>query len=402
VFSVLGKNSVNINAIAQGASESSISFVISMNKVNKVIRVLHDSFFLGGELKLDVYLAGIGSVGSALIKQIDSQKEYIKKEYKVDISVKGLINSSKMLVSDECLINRFNKGWKNEASNSELREFIDIALNSEANNKIFVDCTASKEIAEVYVDLLSSGISVVTANKIAASGDYDYYQKLISMGRSNGCSFRNETNVGAGLPVLQTIEDMVKSGDRIYNIDAVLSGSLNYIFNKLGEGMGLYEAIKGAKELGFTEPDPRIDLSGLDVKRKLLILSRVAGYKLEASQVREKMFLPMNIFETVDIEQFWEEVKLFEKEFEERLNKIFIDGKRLRYVASFKEGKAEIGLMEVDSSHPFFDLDDSNNIVMIKSERYKKQPLIIKGYGAGAEVTAAGVFADIMKSVIEN
>ena len=400
MFSTLGKYGINVAAIAQGGSELNISVVVSMKDVRRAVNVLHSAFFLSGYVVMDIYLAGPGNVGNALLGQIKKQRSYIRAHYGIDLKLKGLIDSRKMLLSEENVLKIYPENWEVKAVPVDLEVFVTNILNKYNHNSLFVDCTASKQIAAIYRKLLKGGIHVVTANKIAASGTYAEYTELLELAKKNSCSFRFETNVGAGLPLLATLEDMVKSGDRITGIEAVLSGSLNYILNKVRNGDSLGQAIRKAREAGFTEPDPRVDLSGIDVKRKLLILGRVAGYPLETGDIAETPFLPSWLLELDDTEEFYREIEIFGRQFEEKVRQSTACGKCLRYIASIKNGQAEIGLAEVGGDHPFYLLDDSNNIVMIYSERYCEHPMTIRGYGAGTEVTAAGVFADMMKTVL--
>lgn len=400
MFTTLGKYGINVAAIAQGGSELNISVVIRAKDVHRAVRVLHSAFFLSGYVVMDIYLAGHGNVGNALLEQLKKQREYIRERYGMDLKLRGILDSKKMLVSERNLLKLYPEGWADLAEPSDLESFTDRIIETRSHNSLFVDCTGSGDVANTYRKLLAEGINVVTANKIAASSEYAKYAELLELARQNSCSFRYETNVGAGLPVLATLEDMVKSGDRITGIEAVLSGSLNFILNKVRNGDSLVDAIRKARESGFTEPDPRIDLSGKDVKRKLLILARVAGYPLEDSDIVENPFLPRYLLDLENRNEFYQGVEEFSKQFGQRVEKLVSQGKCLRYIASFREGKAEIGLAEVASEHPFYLLDDSNNIVMIYSERYKAHPMTIRGYGAGAEVTAAGVFADMMKTML--
>ncbi len=400
MFSTLGKYGVNVVAIAQGGSELNISTVVSMKDVKRAVNALHSVFFLGGDVAIDIYLAGPGLVGNALVEQIKKQHSYILERYGINLKLKGIMNSRKMLLSKENILSKYPSDWEKEATQANTEAYLSYIFESPNPNSIFIDCTANENIANLYRPLLEHGTSIVTANKIAASADYASYKRLIDLARKNGCSFKHETNVGAGLPVLETIEDMVKSGDKITGIQAVLSGSLNFILNKVKSGVSLIDAIHKAREAGFTEPDPRVDLSGKDVKRKLLILSRVAGYPLEDENIVENAFLPSRILKVDNMDEFYNAVENFGKEFEERVADLAKHNKCLRYIATFKDGEAKIGLEEVESTHPFYLLDDSNNIVTIYSNRYNEHPLTIRGYGAGAEVTAAGVFADIMKTAL--
>lgn len=400
MFSTLGKYGINVAAIAQGGSELNISVVVAMRDVKRAVNVLHSAFFLGGDVVMDIYMAGRGQVGHALLEQMKKQRSYIRKHYGINLKLKGLMDSRKMLLAEGNILRMYPGEWEKNAVGTDLSAFMHRITEAQNHNSLFVDCTASGQIAAVYPTLLGNGIHVVTANKIASSSRYHKYMELLELAKRNSCSFRYETNVGAGLPVLATIEDMVKSGDRITGIEAVLSGSLNFILNKVRNGDALGKAIQKAREAGFTEPDPRVDLSGIDVKRKLLILARVAGYALEEEDISENPFLPCYLLNKESPEEFYVGVENFAEQFGERVADLSGQGKCLRYIASLRNGRAEIGLAEVAADHPFYLLDDSNNIVMIYSERYCEHPMTIRGYGAGAEVTAAGVFADIMKTVL--
>lgn len=400
LFSTLGKYGINVSAIAQGSSELNISVILSMKDVVRAVRVLHSAFFLGGYVVMDIYVAGHGNVGDALLKQLKKQQEYIFERYGISLCLRGLMDSKKMLLSEESILQLYPDGWADKAIASSLDEFTNYIITNHNHSTLLVDCTANATIAGCYELLLSNGINVVTANKIAASGRYEQYERLHRLAKENSSSFRYETNVGAGLPVLATIEDMVKSGDTITGIQAVLSGSLNFILNKIHAGDTLVGALGKAAAAGFTEPDPRIDLSGKDVERKLLILAREAGYKLEDEDIEEHPFIPKALLAIGDKEEFMRGVAEYGKVLEGRMKELKKSGKCLRYIASFRKGKASIGLAEIESTHPFYLLDDSNNIIMINSERYNEHPMTIRGYGAGAEVTAAGVFADIMKTIL--
>jgi aspartokinase/homoserine dehydrogenase 1 len=396
LFGALGRGGINVIACAQGASETNISFVIDLKSLRKALNVIHDSFFLSEYQVLNLFICGTGTVGGSLISQIAAQRQKLMAENGLKLNVVGIAESSKAIFDREGLpLDDFKKlvKEKGEASSpAKLRENI---LNMNIFNAVFVDCTASADIAALYKDLLTHNVSVVAANKIAASSEYENYSCLKQIARQRGVKFLFETNVGAGLPIINTINDLIHSGDKILKIEAVLSGTLNYIFNKLGADTPLSKTIKMAQEERYSEPDPRIDLSGKDVIRKLVILAREAGYKLEQADVEKHLFVPDKYFEG-SLDEFWSHITELDGDFEARRQVLEKEGKRWRFVAKLEEGKASVGLCEVDRNHPFYGLEGSNNIILLTTERYKEYPMMIQGYGAGAGVTAAGVFADIM------
>jgi len=396
LFETLGKSGISVIACAQGASEVNISFVIRNKYLRKAINSIHDSFFLSEYKALNLFIVGIGTVGSHLIEQIKQQQPKLMEQYALQLNVVGIARGSKALFCREG-INLDN--YKNElehkgipSSPEILRENI-IGMN--IFNAVFVDCTASNSIPTIYQNLLSQNISVVTANKIAASSSYESYINLKNTARERNIKFLFETNVGAGLPIINTMNSLINSGDKIVKIEAVLSGTLNFIFNTLSEKVTFSEAIRQAKEKGYAEPDPRVDLSGMDVIRKLVILTREAGYKIEQGDVTKNLFIPQKYFDG-SLDEFWKTIDQMDASFEERRKKLEAEHKHLRFVAKYEDGKCEVGLQEVGQNHPFYDLEGSNNIIQITTERYNEYPMIIKGYGAGASVTAAGVFADII------
>ncbi|TCO04452.1 bifunctional aspartate kinase/homoserine dehydrogenase I [Natronoflexus pectinivorans] len=398
LFNSVGKNGVNIYAIAQGASELNISFVIKEKDIRKALNVIHEAFFLSDYSRLNLFLAGKGTVGSKLLHKVVSQARKLKEENNLMIRLVGVAGSRNMLLEREGLnaatvIEDLDK--IGEACTIE--SFRDRIIEMNVANSVFVDCTASEEVASVYQSLLDANVSVVTANKIASSSSYAAYSKLKATAREKGVKFFFETNVGAGLPVIAPINDLVKSGDKIERLEAVLSGTLNFIVNTLSEENPLSEVIAEAKAKGFSEPDPRVDLSGTDVVRKLLILARESGYVLEQEDVEVEPFVPAEYLDLPSLDAFMDKVKDLNPVFENQRKKLASEGKRLRYAARLSEGKAKVGLIEVDSKHPFYDLEGSNNIILVWSENYNEHPLQVKGYGAGADVTAAGVFADIIK-----
>jgi bifunctional aspartokinase / homoserine dehydrogenase 1 len=397
LFSTIGKNGINIIAIAQGASELNISWVVKTAELRKTLNVVHESFFLSENVELNVFLMGIGTVGGNLLQQIKKQQQKLLGEKHLKIKLTGVANTKKMIFNREGIdISRFKDELDGSEMKSSLRGYVDEMKGMNIYNSVFVDCTASDEVSSFYHEILSSNISVVTANKIAASSAYENYLKLKNTAKQKGVKFLFETNVGAGLPIINTLNDLVNSGDRILKIEAVLSGTLNFIFNTICAEIPLSQTIRMAKEQGYSEPDPRVDLSGVDVARKILILARESGYTLEMEDIEIKRFIPDALFRR-SLDEFWEHIGKLDLEFEEKRKKLKTENKKWRFVARFEKGKAQVGLLEVDARHPFYDLEGSNNLVMYTTERYNEFPMLIKGYGAGASVTAAGVFADLIK-----
>ncbi len=395
LFGTLGRSGISVIACAQGASETNISFVVDGKSLRKSLNVLHDSFFLSEYKVLNLFICGVGTVGGMLIEQIKSQYEDLKNRRRLKLNVVGIASSKNAIYNRDGLdLDNFREQLKqSEKSNAQLIKETIIGMNM--FNSVFVDCTASKEIAEIYQPLLNSNVSVVAANKIAASSDYENYLSLKRTALKRGVLFRFETNVGAGLPIIGTINDLRNSGDKISKIEAVLSGTLNFIFNEISADVPFSEAVRRAKESGYSEPDPRIDLSGTDVVRKLVILTREAGYKVETGDVEKHLFVPDDYFEG-SVDDFWKKLPALDADFEARRKQLESEGKRWRFVATMQQGNTQVALQEVDRNSPFYNLEGSNNIVLLTSERYKEYPMQIQGYGAGAEVTAAGVFANIM------
>ena len=345
---------------------------------------------------LNIFLAGVGLVGSNLLEQIRLQQETLMKNNSLQIRVVGATDSKRFIVNREGIdLTTYREDLKQSKNVSSPEKFRDAILSMNIFNSVFVDCTASADVAAIYKDLLEHNVSVVAANKIAASSEYDRYYELKTIARKRGVKYLFETNVGAGLPIINTISDLINSGDRIIRIEAVVSGTLNFIFNEMSADVPMSKAIKMAQEAGYAEPDPRIDLSGTDVIRKLVILTREAGYRVEQSDVEKHLFIPEKYFEG-SVEDFWKKIPEIDAEFEERRKKLEASGKRWRFIARMDEGKTQVALREVDSESPFYHLAGSNNVILITTERYKEYPMQIKGYGAGASVTAAGVFADII------
>lgn len=395
LFGTLGRSGISVIACAQGASETNISFVVKAEFLRKSLNVLHDSFFLSEYKVLNLFICGVGTVGGKLIEQIKKQYEELKERNRLKLNVVGIASSRNAIFNRDGLdLENFHDELKRSEPSTPER-LRDAVINMNIFNSVFVDCTASKDIAMLYQSFLEHNISVVAANKIAASSDYDSYLKLKTTALARGVKFRFETNVGAGLPIIGTINDLRNSGDKILKIEAVLSGTLNFIFNEISADVPFSETVRRAKEQGYSEPDPRIDLSGTDVVRKLVILSREAGYKVEQADVEKHLFVPNEYFEG-SLEDFWERLPRLNADFEKRRKQLEAEGKRWRFVATMEGGKTNVALKAVDRNHPFYNLEGSNNIVLLTTDRYKAYPMQIQGYGAGAGVTAAGVFANIM------
>ncbi len=395
LFGTLGRSGISVIACAQGASETNISFVIDGMYLRKSLNVIHDSFFLSEYNVLNLFICGVGTVGNKLIEQIKLQYEELKLNRRLKLNVVGIASSTHAIFNRDGIdLENYHEQLRNskESDTSNLRKEV-IGMN--IFNSVFVDCTASKDVSALYQEFLEHNISVIAANKIAASSDYGSYIRLKKTALSKGVKFRFETNVGAGLPIIGTINDLCNSGDKILKIEAVLSGTLNFIFNELSASVPFSEAVKRAKEQGYSEPDPRIDLSGTDVIRKLVILTREAGYKTEINDVEKHLFIPEQFFNGT-LEEFWRNLPQLDADFEERRKNLEAFGKRWRFVAKMEMGHTSVSLQEVEKGHPFYNLEGSNNIVMLTTERYKEYPMLIQGYGAGASVTAAGVFANIM------
>ena len=395
LFGTLGRSGISVIACAQGASETNISFVVKSDSLRKSLNVLHDSFFLSEYKVLNLFICGIGTVGGRLIEQIRKQYHELKERNQLKLNVVGIASSKNAIFNRDGLnLSDYREALKSSdpSTPEKLRDQI-IEMN--IFNSVFVDCTASKEIAALYQSFLNHNISVIAANKIAASGPYEKYIQLKKTALHRGVKFRFETNVGAGLPIIGTINDLRNSGDKILKIEAVLSGTLNFIFNEISAEVPFSEAVKRAKEEGYSEPDPRIDLSGTDVVRKLVILAREAGYQIEQSDVEKHLFVPQDYFEG-SVEEFWERLPHLDADFERKRQALEKTNKRWRFVATLDGHHVNVGLKAIDRNHPFYNLEGSNNIVLLTTERYKEYPMLIQGYGAGASVTAAGVFANIM------
>ena len=395
LFGTLGRSGISVIACAQGASETNISFVVDGRFLRKSLNVLHDSFFLSEYKVLNLFICGIGTVGGMLLEQIRTQQQFLMQSRRLKLNVVGISDVDNFVLDRDGIdLDNYEKILRAgfPANTEHMKEEI-VKMN--IFNSVFVDCTASRQIAMLYQTFLEHNISVVAANKIAASSDYDSYLKLKQTARDRGVWFRYETNVGAGLPIIGTINDLCNSGDKILKIEAILSGTLNFIFNEIAADVPFSETVRRAKEQRYSEPDPRIDLSGTDVIRKLVILTREAGYKVEQDDVEKHLFVPNDYFEG-SLDDFWKRLPKLDADFEARRQKLEAENKRWRFVATMENGKTNVALKEVPYGHPFYGLEGSNNIVLLTTERYKEYPMLIQGYGAGAAVTAAGVFANIM------
>ena len=395
LFGTLGRSGISVIACAQGASETNISFVVDGKFLRKSLNVLHDSFFLSEYKVLNIFICGIGTVGGMLLEQIRTQQQFLMQSRRLKLNVVGISDVENFVLDRDGIdLDNYEKILRaGFAANTE--HMRDEIVKMNIFNSVFVDCTASKQIASLYQTFLEHNISVVAANKIAASSDYASYIKLKQTARDRGVWFRYETNVGAGLPIIGTINDLCNSGDKILKIEAILSGTLNFIFNEIAADVPFSETVRRAKEQRYSEPDPRIDLSGTDVIRKLVILTREAGYQVEQEDVEKHLFVPDSYFEG-SIDDFWKRLPELDADFEARRKVLEAENKRWRFVATMENGKTNVALKEVPYGHPFYGLEGSNNIVLLTTERYKEYPMLIQGYGAGAAVTAAGVFANIM------
>lgn len=406
LFGTLGRNGISVIACAQGASETNISFVVESKSLRKSLNVIHDSFFLSEYQVLNVFLCGVGTVGGSLLQQIAGQRQKLMKERNLKVNVVGIASGHNAIFNRNGIdlsqydedgafsIAKLRAELKGVES-SDLDRLREEVVDMNIFNSVFVDCTASADVAGLYEDFLSNNISVVAANKMAASSDYDNYMKLKTIARKRGVKFLFETNVGAGLPIINTINDLINSGDKILKLEAVLSGTLNFIFNKISAQVPFSETVRMAKEEGYAEPDPRIDLSGKDVIRKLVILSREAGYKMNQEDVEKHLFIPQSFFDG-SLEDFWKNLPSLDADFEKERQDVEAAHEHWRFVAKLENGKGSVSLERVGERHAFYDLEGSNNIILITTERYNQYPMLIQGYGAGASVTAAGVFADIM------
>jgi aspartokinase/homoserine dehydrogenase 1 len=397
LFRSLARNGISVIATAQGSSELNISLVIRRVNLRKALNAIHEGFFLSNYKELHLFLAGVGNVGKSLLQQIQSQREVLMNDLKLKINLVGVANSRNMYISYRGIEPMtYAEKLDREGEPYDIRQFINRIFDLNVRNSVFIDCTGNDEVASAYGTLFENYISVVTANKIACSSEYSLYRSLKENAKEHGVRFTFETNVGAGLPVINTINDLIRSGDRILKIEAVLSGTLNFIFNVLSEDVPMSKAIRLAKEKGYSEPDPRLDLSGTDVVRKLIILARESGYPVEKEDVKTEPFLPAECFEG-SLDDFWQKVEKLDAGFEAQRKELAARNMKWRFIATLDNGKMSVGLQSVDSKHPSFELEGSNNIIMLTTARYFEQPMVIKGYGAGAEVTAAGVFADVIQ-----
>ena len=396
LFGTLGRNGISVIAFAQGASETNISFVVEKKSLRKSLNVIHDSFFLSEYQVLNLFICGTGTVGDSLIQQLASQQEKLMEERGLKLNVVGIANGHQAYFNREGIdLFNYRQVLDEKGTASSPQIIRDEVIGMNIFNSVFVDCTANASVASLYKDLLNNNVSVVAANKIAASSSYADYTELKQIARNRGVKFLFETNVGAGLPIIKTINDLIASGDKILKIEAVVSGTLNFIFNKISADVPFSETIRMAKEEGYSEPDPRIDLSGKDVIRKLVILAREAGYVLEQDDVEKNLFVPDEFFQG-SLDDFWKNIPSLDADFEARRQVLEAENKHWKFVAKLEDGKGSVSLQEVSRSHPFYGLEGSNNIVLLTTERYKEYPMMIQGYGAGASVTAAGVFADII------
>ena len=398
MFSALGAQGVNIRAIAQGSSERNISAIIESKDVRKAVNSLHEEFFSDGKRQINLYIVGVGTVGSRLLAQLEQQAEYISEQMNLNLRVVGLANSKKALFDENGIDLRDYKARLAEAgTDTDAHGFAALIAEKNLRNSIFVDVTASSGVIEIYPELLEKSVSVIACNKVAASSAYEDYQTLKNLAREYSANFLFETNVGAGLPIINTLNDLTRSGDQINRIDAVLSGTLNFVFNNYDGSRSFASVVRQAQDEGYTEPDPRLDLSGTDVARKILILAREAGYRLEMTDIENAGFLPESCLQG-SVEDFYAEMEKHEDYFRELLEKAKSEGLILKYIASFAGGRASVGLQSIDATHNFANLSGKDNAVLFYTNRYSEQPLVVKGAGAGADVTAAGVFADIIRA----
>ena len=396
LFSVLGRNGIGVCAVALGALETSVSFVVARDQLKKALNVLHDSFFLADYEELNLFLCGTGTVGGQLLEQLAAQADHLREQHGLKINLVGLTGQRHALYDAEGIdLANCRTQLTASATPGGVERMMDEIIKMNIFNSVFVDCTASADVSAHYERLLAQNVNIVTANKLAASGEYDTYRRLKVMARDRGVKFHFETNVGAGLPIINTINDLTASGDRVLSIEAVLSGTLNYVFSTLSSDVPLSQAVRLAQENGYSEPDPRIDLCGMDVVRKLTILARESGYRVDTTDIEQQLFLPEAMFEG-SLDEFWAQLPNFDADFEARRSRLAAEGKCWRFVAEWRNGKGRVGLKEIVQGHPLYNLEGSNNIVCLTTERYDA-PMLIQGYGAGAEVTAAGVFADIMR-----
>jgi len=398
MFSALGAQGVNIRAIAQGSSERNISAVIETKDVRKAVNSLHEEFFSDGKRQINLYIVGVGTVGSRLLEQLAKQNDFLAEKMNLNVRVVGLANSKKTAFNEEGIeLSNFKSELENSNFHMKEMDFADLIIEKNLRNSVFIDVTANSEIVKIYPKLLEKSVSVVACNKVAASSEFEKYEKLKNTAREYNANFLFETNVGAGLPIINTLNDLTRSGDRVNRIEAVLSGTLNFVFNNYDGSRSFASVVRQAQEEGYTEPDPRLDLSGTDVARKILILAREAGYKFEMTDIENKGFLPESCLEG-SVEDFYVEMEKHEDYFRGLLEKAKSQNLKLKYIATFENGKASVGLQSIDAAHNFANLSGKDNAVLFYTNRYGEQPLVVKGAGAGADVTAAGVFADIIRA----
>lgn len=399
MFGAIGRNGVNVRAIAQGSSERNISAVVSIHDVKKAINVLHEEFFQTTYKQMNLFITGVGNVGSKLIAQLQQQQSYLQQHLRLQIKIVGIANSQKMLFNDDGIdLNNWRQSLEQGAA-MQLQQFIDTIRIKNLRNSVFADVTADDEVAMSYGPLLEKSVSVVACNKVACSSPYEYYRNLKDLAREFNALFLFETNVGAGLPVIGTLNDLLRSGDTINKIEAVLSGTLNFVFNHYNGERSFAEVVRQAQDEGYTEPDPRLDLSGTDVMRKIMILARETGEKMEMSDISNISFMPAACMKG-DVENFYNEMAKEEEHFKKLYEEAATAGKKLKFVAKYEDGKASVGLKHIDPSHDFYHLYGKDNVVLFYTNRYVQQPLVVKGAGAGAEVTASGVFADIIRAAV--
>ncbi|WKN33176.1 bifunctional aspartate kinase/homoserine dehydrogenase I [Porifericola rhodea] len=397
LFSALGRNGINVRAVAQGSSEVNLTVVISQRNLSKALNTVHEAFFLSETKTLNVFMAGLGLIGSTLLKQIAQQGSTLFENRLLRINFIGIINSRKMLINEAGIdTNHWQALLEQDGSASDMGTFVHRLKELNLPNSVFIDCTSSDYVIKYYQEVLQSAVSIITPNKLANSGTYKTYQQLKQTAMRAGVKFLYETNVGAGLPVIRVLQDLKDSGDKIYKIEGVLSGTLSYIFNSFQEGRKFSEVVKEAQQKGYTEPDPREDLNGMDVARKILILSREVGLTLEPEDVEIQNILPQQCLEAPDVESFFQTLESIDDEMEAKRKKAAEEGCKLRFIAILEDGKASVQLQEVGETHPFYSLSGSDNIISYHTARYKERPLVVKGPGAGAEVTAAGVFAEVI------
>jgi aspartokinase/homoserine dehydrogenase 1 len=398
MFSALGKNGVNVRAISQGSSERNISAVISSSDVKKAVNVLHEEFFETAYKQVNLFIAGVGNVGSRLLAQLQQQQQYLQKNLRLQVRVVGIANSKKMTFNEKGIDLENWKTLLKEGDKMSLSGFIHTIQSKNLRNSVFADVTANEKVASHYAEILQKSVSIVACNKIAASSSFQYYEKLKSLAREFNVHFLFETNVGAGLPVIGTLNDLLLSGDKINKIEAVLSGTLNFVFNNYNGEESFATVVKQAQDEGYTEPDPRSDLSGVDVVRKIMILARESGEKLEMEDVVNEAFMPAECMKG-SVSDFYACMEKQEAHFRSIFEKANNAGKKLKFVATYENGSARVGLQEIDPNHDFYHLYGKDNVVLFYTNRYTGQPLVVKGAGAGAEVTASGVFADIIRAV---